>query len=131
MKRYNIFELLEMIDDLDKIVIIENLSDNERKLLSHLADCDYQEATLPDLQKVTGIPYITLKRVVQKLDALGLVTTFRDAIKMVILNPALLQKKDIYKDVRRNLLRIQNLEERVTDLEQGKKKKIVLEATTD
>jgi Transcriptional regulator len=117
MKRYNIFELLELIDDLDKVTVIEALSDTEKKILNTLSNSDYGTLTLPEIEKLTGIPNRTLRRLINKFETLGLVTSFRDAIKVIIINPAFLQKKDIYRAVRLNLLRIEKLETKVYTLE--------------
>ena len=116
-KRYNIFDLIELIDDLDRLRIIELLSNTEKKILNALGDADYNQLTQPELEKVTGIPPRTLKRLVPKLESFRLIFTFRDAIKVIGLNPALMQKKDIYRAVRLNLLRIAKLEEEHEHLE--------------
>jgi Uncharacterized protein conserved in bacteria len=125
MKRYNIIDLIELVDDLERITIIEALSDTERKILQALSDSDYYNTlTQPELMQITKIPERTLIRLVKKLEALGLILTFRDAIKVIGLNPALMQKKDIFRAVRLNMLRIKALEQenekiksRVTELE--------------
>lgn len=127
LKRYNIFELIELIDDLDRIALIEALSDTEKKILNALGDADYNSLTQPELLSITKIPERTLIRLVKKLESFGLLLTLRDAIKVIGLNPALMQKKDIYRAVRLNLLRIVKLEEKVAELEKLKPRVAELE----
>ena len=112
-KDYNIVDMSEMVDDLERLFTIENLSDTEKKIIITLSKADYNYLALEQLEKRTQIPYITLKRLVMKMESFGILSSVRDAVKFVYLNPALLKKREIFNWVRLNAIRIGHLEKTV------------------
>ena len=110
---YNIVDMSEMVDDLERLFTIESLSDTEKKIIVALSEADYNYLTLEHLQKRTRIPMRTLVRLVMKLEGFGILSSIRDVVKFVYLNPALLKKREIFHWVRLNAIRIGKLEETV------------------
>ena len=130
---YNIVEMTELVDDLEKMITIEMLSNTEKKIIVALSEAEYNYLSLPDLQKRTKIPYITLKRLVMKLESFHIVQSVRDVVKFVELNPSFLKKKEIFKWVRLNAIRIGRLEktlvEHTSEIDKLKKRVKELEHT--
>jgi len=107
---YNIVEMTELVDDLEKMITIEMLSNTEKKIIVALSEADYNYLSLPELKKITHIPNRTLKRLVMKLESFHIVQSVRDVVKFVELNPSFLKKREIFKWVRLNAIRIGRLE---------------------
>jgi len=130
---YNIVEMTELVDDLEKMITIEMLSNTEKKIIVALSEAEYNYLSLPDLQKRTKIPYITLKRLVMKLESFHIVQSVRDVVKFVELNPSFLKKREIFKWVRLNAIRIGRLEktlvEHTSEIDKLKKRVKKLEHT--
>jgi len=130
---YNIVEMTELVDDLEKMITIEMLSNTEKKIIVALSEAEYNYLSLPDLQKRTKIPYITLKRLVMKLESFHIVQSVRDVVKFVELNPSFLKKREIFKWVRLNAIRIGRLEktlvEHTSEIDKLKKRVKELEHT--
>jgi len=129
LERYNIIEMIELVDDLEKMISIEMLSNTEKKIIIALSEADYNYLSLPELEKITNIPNRTLKRLVVKLESFHIIQSVRDVVKFVELNPSFLKKREIFKWVRLNAIRIGRLEKTLGEhtLEIDKLKKRVKE----
>jgi len=112
---YNIVEMTELVDDLEKMITIEMLSNTEKKIIVALSEADYNYLSLPELKKITHIPNRTLKRLVMKLESFHIVQSVRDVVKFVELNPSFLKKREIFKWVRLNAIRIGRLEKTLVE----------------
>ena len=130
---YNIVEMTELVDDLEKMITIEMLSNTEKKIIVALSEADYNYLSLPELKKITHIPNRTLKRLVMKLESFHIVQSVRDVVKFVELNPSFLKKREIFKWVRLNAIRIGRLEktlvEHTSEIDKLKKRVKELEHT--
>ena len=117
-KSYSLVELLELIDDLEKIQVIQSLSKKEKDVVSALerATDSYNELTESQLIAITKIPKRTIIRILKRLELLKIIFTYRDVCKFVSLNPVFLEKKDLYRAIRLNAIRLHRVEGALADV---------------